>query len=161
MPELQRTLHRSVTDSRRLRSGRPRVSRSGRRSAALIGARRRDQSPLARLAGTALPELLEGVDAGAVAVAPAEPHRVPADQADVVGPDVGADGPGVQRPLSGQLVHAAGAGAGLPELLVRVDAPVAIGPRDVNLAPVHPADLDRTAVHASHLDDTIVHWGTG
>ena len=82
----------------------------------------------------------------AVAVAPADADRVAAHQGDRLGPDVRADRARVEQALARQLVHAAGARAPLAEHLVRKDAPVTVGPRDVDLPVLDSADLDRRRV---------------
>jgi hypothetical protein len=86
-------------------------------------------------------------DTRGVAVAPPEADGVATHQGDLVGPDVRAHRAGIEGPLPRQLVDAQGARAGFPELLVRVDHPMAIRPGDVHLAPVHALDLQGRRVH--------------
>src|SRR5439155_13601871 len=80
-----------------------------------------------------LAQMLEGVNAGLVAVAPVKMEGVAADGSDVLRPHVFRDRHRVEAALARHLVHALGAGAAHPQVVAVEHGLLAVAPLDGEL----------------------------
>ena len=84
-------------------------------------------------------------------VAPTDLNGIPSHEENFLGPNVCGDGLRLQDPFAGELVDAGGATAGFPEIFIRKDTLVPVGPGDVDLSILDATDLDRGRLHACLL----------
>lgn len=84
-------------------------------------------------------------------IAPTDLNGIPSHEGDLLGPNVCGDGLRLQDPCAGELVDAGGATAGFPEVFIRKDTLMPVGPGDMDLSILDATDLDRGRLHACLL----------
>ena len=92
-----------------------------------------------------MPQDVEGIDAGVVAVAPSDTQAVPTHRFDILNGDQHGNASGFDPKLSGPFIRAGGAGAMLAQIADGINPLVAVAPFDAEDAvfnPVHVLRLD-------------------
>lgn len=84
-------------------------------------------------------------------IAPTDLNGIPSHEGNLLRPNVCGDGLRLQDPCAGELVDAGGATAGFPEIFIRKDTLMPVGPGDVDLPILDAPDLDRGCLHACPL----------
>jgi len=84
-------------------------------------------------------------------IAPTDLNGIPSHEGNLLRPNVCGDGLRLQDPFAGELVDAGGATAGSPEIFIRKDTLMPVGPGDVDLSILEPTDLDRGCLHVCLL----------